>query len=159
MITDSPIPEEGIRSFTAEPPTQTVVPVDSSLPPVPSSLETAITSQTYITLTWRVNLRPGVAPVTEYTVSTKQVNEPTSRYRTPQTLSTPPCVTAGDPSSVPSSTIRLYQSQISNHCSHWNIIFNFHLLAPKNWMALANIIPPFSSDWFVECVYAIQFNK
>ena len=80
MITDSPIPEEGIQSFTAEPPTQTVVPVDSSLPPVPSSLETAITSQTYITLTWRVNLRPGVSPVTEYTVSTKQVNEPTSRY-------------------------------------------------------------------------------
>ena len=117
MITDSPIPEEGIQSFTAEPPTQTVVPVDSSLPPVPSSLETAITSQTYITLTWRVNLRPGVSPVTEYTVSTKQVNEPTSRYRTPHSSSPSPHNSRGFPNPDPWSAHHQYQVVLSGYIS------------------------------------------
>lgn len=80
VVTDSPIPDEGIQSFTAEPQTLTVVPVDASLPPIPANLEAAIVSQTSVTLTWRVNLRPGVSPVTEYTVSTNQVSDPNSRY-------------------------------------------------------------------------------
>lgn len=71
---DTEVFDGAVDSFTALP-TESLLPQDASLPPAPAELKAEIVSQTFITLTWSLVVRPGVSPVTRYTVTTKQLGE------------------------------------------------------------------------------------
>lgn len=78
ILADTPIPDDKLESFTSSP-THSFLAGDSSLPYKPANLRAEIVRQTFVTLTWSARVEPGQPPIIKYTVTTKEIEDLSSR--------------------------------------------------------------------------------